>query len=129
MENIQKYGIKYPFMSDNNDGTYLDLNKTYSDSIKSQVLHIIFTPKGQKLRDPEFGTNLIKFLFNPIDNNTLEDIKSEITSQITKYVPSVEFRDLSIYSEEENNNSVIIIVEYSVNIGNKQEITKVAIKL
>lgn len=129
MKNIQKYGIKYPFMSDNNDGTYLDLNKTYSDSIKSQVLHVIFTPKGQKLRDPEFGTNLIKFLFNPIDNNTLEDIKSEITSQITKYVPSVEFRDLSIYSEEENNNSVIIIVEYSVNIGNKQEITKVAIKL
>jgi phage baseplate assembly protein W len=93
------------------------------------VLQLIFTPKGQKLRDPEFGTNLIKFLFNPIDNNTLEDIKSEITSQITKYVPSVEFRDLSIYSEEENNNSVIIIVEYSVNIGNKQEITKVAIKL
>lgn len=129
MENIQKYGIKYPFTSDNNDGTYLDLNKTYSDSIKSQVLHVIFTPKGQKLRDPEFGTNLIKFLFNPIDNNTLEDIKSEITSQITKYVPSVEFRDLSIYSEEENDNSVIIIVEYSVNIGNKQEITKVAIKL
>ena len=129
MKNIQKYGIKYPFTSDNNDGTYLDLNKTYSDSIKSQVLHVIFTPKGQKLRDPEFGTNLIKFLFNPVDNNTLEDIKSEITSQITKYVPSVEFRDLSIYSEEENDNSVIIIVEYSVNIGNKQEITKVAIKL
>ena len=25
----QKYGIKYPFTTDNDDGTYIDLNKTY----------------------------------------------------------------------------------------------------
>ena len=24
----QKYGIKYPFTTDNDDGTYIDLNKT-----------------------------------------------------------------------------------------------------
>ena len=59
----QKYGIKYPFTNDNDDGTYIDLNKTFSDGIQSQVLHVIFTPKGQKLRDPDFGTDLIKYLF------------------------------------------------------------------
>ena len=44
----QKYGIKYPFTSDNDEGIYRGLNKTDADNIKSQVLHLIFTPKGQK---------------------------------------------------------------------------------
>lgn len=125
----QKYGIKYPFTSDNNEGTYIDLNDTYADGIKSQVLHVIFTPKGQKLRDPDFGTDLIKYLFNPSDSETFNSIKSEISSQISKYVPSVMFRDVSIYSNEDESNSIIVIVEYGVKKGNKIEITKVAVKL
>ena len=51
----QKYGIKYPFTTDNDDATYIDLNETYGEGIQSQVLHVIFTPKGQKLRDPDLG--------------------------------------------------------------------------
>ena len=125
----QKYGIKYPFTSDNNDNLYLDLNESYSDGVKSQVLHVIFTPRGQKLRDPEFGTNLIKYIFNPSDNDTFNDIKTEITSQVSKYVPSVEFRDVSIYSDENVENGIIVMVEYGVKKGEMTEITKVAVKI
>jgi phage baseplate assembly protein W len=125
----QKYGIKYPFTSDNNDNLYLDLNESYSDGVKSQVLHVIFTPRGQKLRDPEFGTNLIKFIFNPSDNDTFNDIKTEITTQVSKYVPSVEFRDVSIYSDENGENGIIVMVEYGVKKGEMTEITKVAVKI
>lgn len=125
----QKYGIKYPFTSNNDDGAYLDLNNTYADGIKSQVLHVIFTPKGQKLRDPEFGTDLIKYIFNQSDSETFSNIKSEISRQITKYVPSVEFRDLSIYNNEDDNG-IIVMIEYGVKKGNKAtEITTVAVNL
>ena len=105
----------------------MDLNDTYADGVKSQVLHVIFTPKGQKLRDPEFGTDLIKYIFNPSDLNTFNEIKGEITRQITKYVPSVEFRDIVIYENDENG--IIVMVEYGVKKGNKTEITTVAVKL
>lgn len=125
----QKYGIKYPFTSDNNDGTYLDLNKTYGDGVQSQVLHVLFTPKGQKLRDPDFGTNLVRYIFNPLDGETFNDIKSEITRQINKYVPSVEFRDVTVYNSETSDNSIIVMVEYGVRNGNKMEIKTVAVKL
>lgn len=125
----QKYGIKYPFTSDNNDNLYLDLNETFGDGIKSQVLHVIFTPKGQKIRDPEFGTDLIKYVFNPSIDTTFESIKREISMQVSKYVPNVEFRDITIYKDENNDNSIIVMVEYGVNIGIKTEITKVGVKL
>lgn len=125
----QKYGIKYPFTSDSDYGTYIDLNETYADGIKSQVLHVIFTPKGQKLRDPEFGTDLVKYIFNPSDAETFENVKNEIMAQVSKYVPSVEFRDVSIYVDENNENGIIVIVEYGVKRGITTEITKVAVKL
>jgi phage baseplate assembly protein W len=125
----QKYGIKYPFTTDNNDELYLDLNKTYGEGIQSQVLHIIFTPKGQKLRDPEFGTNLINYIFNPADSTTFESIKTEISSQLSKYIPSIEFRDISVYNNEDNDNSIVVFVEYGIKKGNKTEVTKVAVKL
>ena len=125
----QKYGIKYPFTTDNDDGTYIDLNKTYGEGIQSQVLHVIFTPKGQKLRDPDFGTDLIKYIFSQSDSSTFGSIKGEISSQIAKYVPEVEFRDISIYNSEGDDNSIIVMVEYGVKQGNKTEVTKVAVKL
>lgn len=125
----QKYGIKYPFTSDDNEGTYLDLNKTYADGVQSQVLHVLFTPKGQKLRDPDFGTNLVRYIFNPLDGETFNDIKTEMTRQISKYVPSVEFRDVTIYNNETTENGIIVMVEYGVKNGNKLEIKTVAVKL
>lgn len=129
MAKHQKYGIKYPFTSDNEDNVFLDVNGTLSESVKSQVLHVIFTPKGQKIRDPQFGTDLVKFIFNPNDSLTFSDIKAEISSQVNRYVPGVEFRNINIYKDETDDSSIIVTVEYGVRNGNKIEVTNVGIKL
>jgi uncharacterized protein len=129
MAKTQKYGIKYPFTSNNNDEIFVDLDKTYEDSIKSQVLHVLFTPKGQKLRDPDFGTSLIKYIFGPKDDTTFSLIKDEIVKQVEKYVPSVIFKDVTIYNDENDENSIIVMAEYSVKKGNNVETTTVAVKL
>jgi hypothetical protein len=125
----QKYGIKYPFSNEKLENIYMDLNDTYADSIKSQVLHVIFTPKGQMLRDPEFGTDLIKYIYAPEDSETINNVKAEITSKINKYVPAVTFEDVNVYKNDENDNEIIVTVKYSVKIGNKSEQTTVAVKL
>ena len=122
----QYYGIKYPFSSDNLDGLYIDLNETYTDSVKSQVLHVLFTPKGQRLRNPDFGTDLIKFLFQQNDEITESDLKTSLTTDIAKYVNGVKFEDISF---EREDNSIIVIVHYSVQKGNKTEINSVAVKI
>ena len=125
----QKYGIKYPFTSNNDDNIFLDVNNTEIDGTKSKVLHVIFTPKGQKIRDPEFGTDLIKYIFSPNDNESASEIKSEIADSIKKYVPEVEFRDFKVFKDETDDNSIIVTIEYGVKIGNKIEITTVGVKI
>lgn len=125
----QKYGIKYPLSSDNNDNVYMDVNETYADSVKSAVLHVILTQKGQKLRDPDFGTNLVNYIFGPADQINMSAIKREISTQISKYVPGVIFNDLEIYRDENDMNNIMVSITYSVKNGNNTESTTVAIKL
>jgi len=126
MNNKQFYGIKYPFSNDNLDELYIDLNESYSDSVKSQVLHVLFTPKGQRLRNPDFGTNLIKFIFQQNDEMSESELKAELTSSISKYVPGVKFEDITFNRDDK---SLIVIVHYSIQKGNKTEINSVAVKL
>lgn len=125
----QKYGIKYPFSSENDDGTLMDLNENLTDGVKSQVMHVIFTPKGQRLRNPDFGTDLIKYIFGPRDGGTFSAIKDEISSQVAKYVPSVEFRDIAVYEDENDDHGIVVTVEYGVRKGKSMEITTTAVKL
>lgn len=125
----QKYGIRYPFSSDNLEEVYIDLNKTLTDRVKSEVLHVLFTPKGQKLRNPDFGTDLIKYLFDPKDDVSFESIKSSIKMDIGKYVKNVEFEDIRILQDEKDERGIIVVVEYSVIKGNIKEKTKVAVKI
>jgi len=129
MAKHQKYGIKYPFTSNNDDNIFLDVNDTEADYVKSKVLHVIFTPKGQKIRDPEFGTDLIKFIFTPNDEYSASEIKTEISESIKKYVPEVEFRNFNVFKDENNENSIIVTIEYGVKVGNKTEITTVGVKI
>jgi phage baseplate assembly protein W len=116
----QRYGIRYPFALENNEELYMDLNLTQEDSLKSRLLHVIFTPKGQRLRNPDFGTDLIKYIHEPSDETTFDRLKNDITQQVYKYVPDVSFKDISIYDDENNENGKIVIIHYTIKKGSKE---------
>jgi phage baseplate assembly protein W len=115
----QFYGIKYPFSEESERLTFLDMNETKEDSIRSMLLHIIFTPKGQRLRRPDFGTNLIKYIFESNDSQTWNNIKNEITNQVALYLPQVVFKDIKIMHNTDEENSIYVQVSYEININGK----------
>lgn len=125
----QKYGINYPFTSNNDEEVYIDLNKSYKESIESQVLHIIFTPKGQRLRDPEFGSDFIQYLFDQNDSMTEDAVKASIKDSISRYVPNVEFKDIDTLQDPQDEHSVIVTVTYTIKMGTYEEENKVSIKI
>ena len=125
----KKFGITYPFSSNNDEEVFLDLDKNMTDRVKSEVLHVLFTPKGQRLRNPDFGTDLIKYIFSPSDDMTFESLKKSLTEDIGKYVNGVLFNDISFSKDENDEHSMIIIVKYSIKKGNKLESTSVGVKI
>ena len=126
---MQYFGIKYPFTSDNLDEMFLDLNETYEDSVKSKMLHVIFTPKGSRLRMPDFGTNLVQYIFDPNDGDTLSNIKSEITIQVGKYVPGVRFDDISVVRDDKDERGTVVILYYTIQKGENEVSESLGIKI
>lgn len=125
----QFYGIKFPFTEESDRNTFFDLNENKEEAIKSMILHIILTPKGQRLRMPDFGTDLIKFIFEPNESTTWENIKNEITKQISKYLPEVMFNDINIITNDEDNTDISVQINYSVNINGFIKNNKTVVKI
>lgn len=101
MAKIQKYGIKFPINVSSDDMTLFDLNNTRAEQVKSEIMHLIFTPKGQRLRNPDFGTRLIQFIFNPNDNQTWGDVVSEIKETVKMWIPDCNVTDVEVAEYEE----------------------------
>lgn len=112
MAKTQKYGITFPFTIDSVENTTLDMDSSKVQMVKSQLIHLLFTPKGQRIRQPDFGTNLIQFLFNSSDE-AYEDVVAEIKECVKNYVPDCTLNDIEIY-ETDDGLGLLAKLYYSV---------------
>jgi len=112
MARTQKFGIAFPCQI--KSGKYLlDMNMTRADEVKSQLVHLIFTPEGQKLRDPLFGTKLIQYLFEPNDQQTWDDVVLEVKEKVRKYVSNCEVDNVEV-EEFDDNRGLNVKLQYSL---------------
>lgn len=119
MAKKQYYGIKYPFLRDDFQKFYVDANNNLKDKARSQLMHIVFTPKGERIRCPEFGTNLIKHIFEPNDTESWESIKTEITDSVTRWSNNIILNNVSVVQNENDESEIFVRLDYSVKEGNK----------
>jgi len=113
MANGKYINIKYPFQ-DSKQGFFVDLTSTDTDAIKSDLMHLILTRRGQRLYLPSFGTNLLKFIFEPEDSVTLSSIKEEITTVVKKYLPKLQITEISVVQSTENDYAAVVTIKYDI---------------
>jgi phage baseplate assembly protein W len=55
------------------------------DVILNSWNNILLTPLGSYLYDPDYGSNIYKMIFEPVDSGTVEAIKREVETRILNY--------------------------------------------
>ena len=113
MANGKYININYPF-KDSHKGFFLDLNDEDSQAIKADLLHLILTRRGQRLYKPDFGTDLLKFIFEPEDGMTMAGIKEEIYNVVKTYLPQLQIDELSIVESDEDEYAAVVTIKYSI---------------
>lgn len=113
MAKTQYYGIKFPMQIVSEEGRCLDLNMTKAQMVKSQLMHVLFTPLGQRIRQPNFGSNLIQFLFNPNENETFSDVMSTLKQTVKRWIPDCALENIIIV-ETDNGLGLNAQIRYSV---------------
>ena len=118
MSRRQFFGIKYPFQKNDYQNFFVDANMTEKDKVRSQIMHVICTPKGQRIMNPEFGTDLIKYIFEMNDSESWEAVKNEIMSSVQRYVPNVTLDDIKVATSDDERGAIYVRVDYSLRNGN-----------
>lgn len=119
MAKKQYFGVKYPFRRDDFQHFFVDANNSIAEKVRSQLMHIVFTPKGQRLRNPEFGTDLIKYIFDQNDGTTWEAIKNEVSESVNRWASNIKVNNIQVVKNEENEAEIYVRLDYSVIEGNK----------
>jgi len=83
------YNIKFPLTDDNTTNTYFQMTKVTKDAFSSDLLFLLLTQKGERYMEPDFGTNLLKYIFEPNDNLTATEVEKEIKKTISLYIPAL----------------------------------------
>lgn len=125
----QYFGIKFPFTAKNATGFFVDLNSDLNNKVASEIAHVILTPKKTRIRKPDFGTDLIKFIYEPSDEITWDAVEREVKESIAKYVANVELTSIDVTRPEGEDNGIYIDIQYAVKKGNVVENNRMAIKL
>jgi phage baseplate assembly protein W len=105
-------GISYPF-----DNRVFNSTYTTKDQLRSNLINFLLTNKGEKLFDPNFGTDLKYRLFEPIDDTLEELITNSLTDGVQQYLPELEISSF-IYNPSEDQHKVEISVTYKYLLDN-----------
>jgi len=91
-----------------------DFNKLFDmDAILASWSNILMTPRGSMDHDPEFGSDLYLYIFEPADTVTQESIKNEIYKAITTYDDRANIDEINVsFFKNKKGFNISIIANY-----------------
>jgi phage baseplate assembly protein W len=106
-------GVSLPF---NAPGVF---NKTYStkDQIKSNLVNLLLTDKGERIMNPEFGADLRRSLFDNITVSSIDLLQAKIIDAINIFIPEIELVNVDIESDVDYN-TLNVTIDYRLRISN-----------
>ena len=81
----ETYGLGFPLGSSPDGGIF------------SRKTGVNKTERGERIMLPNFGCNLRRYLFQPLDENTFESIKREILYSFNNYIVGANIAKLSVF--------------------------------
>jgi phage baseplate assembly protein W len=115
---LSKIGISIPF----NNSNIFNATYTTKEQIKSNLINLVLTQKGEKIFEPNFGTDIRKILFELEVSN--EIIFEEISNIANLYIPEINIEDISVIN---NEHFLTLNIYYKLNIT--QETDNISINL
>ena len=93
------------------------VNYTTLTQAKDSLKNLILTRKGERLMQPEFGCDVWKVLFEPLDGSLIEtSIENSIVEAVSIWLPYLNI-DTIVFDYDENdidNHRIILDIKFSL---------------
>lgn len=110
------YNIKFPIRDDASNNTYFEMSQITKDALSSDLILLLLTQKGERYYEPDYGTNLLKYIFEPNDNFTGSDVEQEMKNVVSLYIPSVKIEKVTFNWNYDQDGNPISDQQLNVNV-------------
>ena len=83
------------------------------DAIRQGIKNMFNWKLGQRILEPEFGNSLYNYLYEPINELTLNAIKADIMNMFSRWEPRVNIVKVDIDSNPDQHE-IYVAVQYTV---------------
>ena len=103
-------------------GTLFKLSYLTKDQVISNVRNLILTTRGERIMNPDFGTNIRDFLFEQNMPNIEQKIRDSIEDAFVRYMPLCRIEDMVVTQSE---HKIHIMLGFSVEEYNINEVLEI----
>ena len=82
-------------------------------AIKQAIVNVLLTNKGERLMNPRYGSDIRRFLFEPLDYGTAFQIKGNIRDTLERFEPRINVLDIKCKLNF-TDNGFDVELQYSV---------------
>ena len=75
-----------------------------ASAIEQAIVNLLLTNKGERPFNPDYGSNIRSYLFEPLDYGTAAQIELGIKSTLAKFEPRITVRSIEIDPNYDNNS-------------------------
>jgi phage baseplate assembly protein W len=100
-------GITLPIRLGSNG--YFEHTTDAMTQIKANLTNLLLTQKGERVMQPDFGSELHLFIFEPMTDNGMANLRASIESCIAEWMPFVQIIDVQREFDNDNNLMTLVI--------------------
>ena len=116
LQKSRAIGISLPFK----EAKVFSKTLSTKAQIKSNLINLLLTTKGERILNPEFGSNFKTLLFEPLTDTLIENIKENILISINTFIPDIIVTSVEIIPDIDHNK-VTAIVSYELRISKDKD--------
>jgi phage baseplate assembly protein W len=116
LQRSRAIGISIPF---NGGGVFKSTLSTQAQ-IKSNLINLLLTSRGERILNPTFGSDFKRLLFEPLTDILLDRIKENVLLSVNTYIPQITVTGMDIVPNTESN-SVTASVSYTIRLSNTKD--------
>ena len=101
MNTSKTFNIKFPF-EESKLGHFFNMTVNSNEAAVSNFKFFLTLKKGDLLYKNNVGLNLEQYLFEPIEETLINDIKKDITEKTLLYFPYLKIKKINIIKNDES---------------------------
>ena len=96
-----RIGLTLPIRSGQNG--FFKSSSTLLEQTKTNLKNLLLTVKGERLAQPEFGSNIFNLLFENFEPGLEKELEESIKSTVAQWLPHVIIKTLIIDAQDDEN--------------------------